>query len=119
YQYYVFSLGARESIQAGRLYYSIVDMSLNGGLGDVLSSAKGVLVDSFMSEHLTAVPGPDCNVWLLGISFLHNTLNAYEVDINGLASMPVTSALVPGGGQFGGFLGSLAITPDLETLAIA
>lgn len=118
-QYYVFSLGARESIQAGRLYYSIVDMSLNGGLGDVLSSAKGVPVDSFMSEHLTAVRGPDCNVWLLGVSFVQNTLNAYEVGINGLASRPVTSALVLGGGQYGGFLGSLAITPDLETLAIA
>src|SRR5690606_32532111 len=66
-KYYIFSLTAKEQWQqsAGQLYYSVVDMSLNGGLGDVISNRKGIFVDSFLTEKMTATLGDRCNIWLL------------------------------------------------------
>src|SRR5690606_23628606 len=63
-KYYVFSLTAIES-GMDHLYYSVVDMDLNGGLGDVVPGQQGILIDSSLSEKMTAVVGDRCNVWLL------------------------------------------------------
>lgn len=47
------------------LYYSIVDMSLNGGLGDVVAGSKGLLIDSSLTGSVIAVPGNNCDIWVL------------------------------------------------------
>lgn len=122
-QYYIFSLGAREAAYPymGRLYYSVVDMQLNGGLGDIVANAKGLLLDSQLSEHLTAVPGPDCNIWLLSVSYGHITdtiLNAYEVSIHGIDHHPVTSPILMGGGEYQGFIGAITASTDFQQIAI-
>src|SRR5690606_6872291 len=76
------------------LYYSVVDMSLNGGLGDVMVSRKGIFVDSFLTEKMTATLGNACNIWLLacGIDAIGaSNFKAYEITASGLNASPVIS----------------------------
>ena len=47
-----------------KLYYSVVDMSLNFGLGNVVVGQKNILVDSLISEKMIVIRGIDC-IWLL------------------------------------------------------
>jgi Secretion system C-terminal sorting domain len=70
-QYYIFSVeqaGGCSSLipnWKGRLAYSIVDMSLDSGLGAVIPTAMGIIMDSFMSEKMTAIPGTNCDAWVV------------------------------------------------------
>ncbi|GAA4466385.1 hypothetical protein GCM10023093_20450 [Nemorincola caseinilytica] len=66
-KYYIFSL-AYESIGAYtmcHLFYSVVDMTLNGGLGDIMPDSAGIELADSLSEKMTTVAGNDCNVWLI------------------------------------------------------
>lgn len=92
-QYYVFSLTCVEMGQnAGRLYYSIVDMTLNNGLGDVVANQKGVYIASDLDEKLTGVTGNHCNVWIMCKSHLSGVgFVAFDFKDSGLNFTPVTS----------------------------
>lgn len=120
-KYYLFSMTSFEIGVAnngmGRLYYSIVDMQLNGGLGDIVSGQKCILVDSGLTEHMTAVTGDRCNVWLLATSRQLNTLRAYEISESGINTTPVSSPLLTINGYVP--IGSIAASADRKTLAVA
>ncbi len=87
-QYYLFTQDAAEQIggpnSPGYLRYSLVDMSLNGGDGDVVATEKNIVLDSFMSEKMTVAKGAGCYYWL--ISHRHNSAayRAFKVDANGV-----------------------------------
>lgn len=118
--YYIFSLGENESsVYQGNLYYSVVDMSLNNGLGDVVTGRKGILLSRGLTEHMTAVSGNNCNIWLLVLSRADHTLKSYNIDFKGIDTIPVVSPKVAGGGVHNGILGSLDVSPDRSQLAIA
>src|SRR5690606_23847259 len=71
--YYVFSLTQSDfysnnpsyASYGGRLFYSIIDMSLDNGLGDVAPGSKWIAIDFNLTEKMIAIPGNDCNVWLV------------------------------------------------------
>ncbi len=98
-KYYIFSLTAQEyyrQYSAGNLYYSIVDMSLNGGAGDIVPNSKGILIDSFLAEKMTAVVGDRCdNIWLLTCGFTTifspSQFKAYSITPSGINTTPVIS----------------------------
>lgn len=120
-QYYIFSLGQmgltpNASPDFGKLYYSTIDMSLNNGLGDI--STKGNLLDSLLTEHMAAVCGNDCNIWLLALSRSDTTFKAYRIDANGINRTPVVSPRIGGFGIYWGMLGCIAVSPDRSKLAI-
>ena len=69
------------------LYYSIVDMSENNGLGAVIE--KGTFVDSNVQK-LTLVAGNDCNIWLVTHRGLGKAYKAYNITANGVEA-PVVS----------------------------
>lgn len=119
-KYYLFSLTCAEmginNSGMGRLYYSVIDMQLNGGLGDVVPGQKGILVDSGLTEHMAGVTGDRCNVWVLTVSRLQNTLRAYDVTESGVNNSPVISPLLPTNYYIP--LGSIAASSDRRTLAI-
>lgn len=118
HKYYIFSLGNRESsFYVGRLYYSIVDMTLNNGWGAVVS--KGNLLDSLLTEHLMGVSGTDCNIWLLVLSRADLTFKAYDITTSGISPNAVVSPRIPGGGAYGGIIGSIDISPDRNKVAVA
>jgi gliding motility-associated-like protein len=118
--YYVFSLGKIEATAQGyfgKLYYSLVDMTLNGGLGDVVAGNKGILMDSLLSEHMTAVSGNDCNIWLMVYSRTGNAFKSYNIGVGGINFTPVLSpgaalTVVPAG------IGSMDMSNDRSKMAI-
>ncbi len=89
-KYIIFSLSSFE-FDLGKLYYSVVDMSLNGGLGDVVSNRMAIMLNSDGTEKLTAVKGDKCNTWVMTRSIVANEYKAYEITSAGLNTTPVIS----------------------------
>lgn len=119
-QYYVFCLqqACNLDTRAGRLFYSIVDMTLNNGLGDVVSGSKGIKIDSFLSEKMIAVKG-DCKMWVVTHTSRTDTFKAYEITQAGLNTTPVISVTGSITGTNAYNIGAIKISPDRKKLAIA
>ncbi len=114
--YYIWSLTSLEQgSNAGRLYYSVVDMRLDNGLGAVVSNQKGILLDSVLQEKMTAVVGDRCNLWLLVCS-QNSVFKAYEITDAGVAPIPVLSP-VGTGAPDSNMVGCVAVSPDRLKLA--
>jgi hypothetical protein len=111
-KFYVFSL----TDETGYLYYSVVDMDLRSGLGDVVPGRKGILIDSLLSERMTAVLGNDCNIWLLTCSRAPN-FKAYEITASGISATPVVSATGIGGNLGFESMGCMVVSPDRTKIA--
>lgn len=77
--------------RAGKLYYSLVDMTLNSGLGDVVAGQKGIKIDSMLCDRLVAVTGPACNIWVLCMKNDGSAMHAFEVTPTGVNPNPVVS----------------------------
>lgn len=122
HQYYIFSLGCQEcGIYSGKLFYSIVDMTLNNGLGDIRPGIKGVFLDEELTEHMTAVSGDSCNIWLLLSGRTSNILKAYSIGPNGIDTQAVVSTRLPGSPVYSGQLlaGSIDVATDRSKLIMA
>jgi gliding motility-associated-like protein len=93
--YYLFSAdqGGYISPPNQGVHYSIVDMTLNAGLGDVVSTSKNILLTPPpTTEKLTAVR--HCNgvdYWVITHSFNSNTFNVYLLTSSGINANPVVS----------------------------
>lgn len=112
-KYYVFSLA---SAAFGYLWYSIVDMTLDNGLGDVVSSKKNVLLNNGpLSEKMTAVRGDNCNVWLMLHSQQTNNYLALEITPAGINPVPVTSPAVMATAP----VGVIKFSEDRQKMAVA
>ena len=86
--------------------YSLVDMTLNGGFGDVVPSEKNVHLITYdtsqqdqtlykCAEKITAVQGADCETMWVITQFV-DTFYAFKIDANGFNDLtPVTSTLPP------------------------
>lgn len=97
-KFYLFSLEGHAVINnnpplARRLYYSVIDMALDGGMGDVLSGMKNILLDSaFLGEAMIAVPGDNCDdIWLITHALDSAIFKAYHITAAGVQHTPVLS----------------------------
>jgi hypothetical protein len=121
-RYYLFTTdqeGYQEHANTG-VRYSVVDMSQDGGLGDVVT--KNVLMLPHSSEHMTAVMHQNGHdYWVLTHSLGSNLFYAFLVDANGVAAMPVVSVagIDPGTPPPDWTLGYLKGSPDGRRLAMA
>lgn len=116
--YYIFSLTCLEAgPSAFRLYYSVVNMNANGGLGDIVTTQKSILVDTLLSERMTAVVGDWCAIWLLTTSSSGPVpvLKAFEITTNGLNLTPVISPAPAT--ALDGAIGVLKVSPNGHRLA--
>ena len=85
--------------------YSVVDMSLDNGLGDVVPNQKNIELLTYdpndpedikfkCSEKITAVRGENCNsIWV--ITHFKDTFYTFFIDENGLDENPITSQVGP------------------------
>ncbi|PZF73704.1 gliding motility-associated C-terminal domain-containing protein [Taibaiella soli] len=89
-QYFFDWPGAWDNQLDDKLYYSVVDVTLNNGLGDVVPGQKDVVVDSGFATALTTFPGRRCNVWLVTHMRDTNVFKAYSITGAGVSS-PVYS----------------------------
>jgi len=119
-KYYIFSLEEAESSNPSscRLSYSIVDMALDNGLGDVDASNKGVLVTQGLTEKMIAIPGGDCNIWVLTHEKGTNQFMAFSVDEAGVNTTPVVSAAGALSGTHAYLSGVMKISPDRRKLVV-
>lgn len=127
-KYYIFTL-AGYTFDAGEpaskpfmwLTYSIVDMSQNGGLGAVV--AGPYIIDKDLSTHMTAVPGDNCNIWLMVHEKRNPVFKAYEITAAGVNLTPVVSnagyapVTIPDLGTYCHGYGCMQVTPDRKRLA--
>ena len=121
--YYVFTVD--NGIDAGDfgLNYSIVDMSLNGGLGNVTD--KNVNLLAICTEKISAVI-KDCitkSIWVITLAAENgalgpiNSYHAFEVNENGVNTTPVTSTF--NGLSIFDKRGYLKLSPDGNKLVSA
>lgn len=84
-KYYIFSLAYN-----GQLFYSMIDMSLNNGMGGIVAGKKGIGLVTGLTEKLTVVKGCN-NLWVMVRSKIANEYKAFEVNDTGMVTTPVIS----------------------------
>lgn len=115
-KYVIFQTTAFSS--PGYLSYSVVDMTLNGGLGDVVSSQKNISLGSGWTEKLCAYYNPSGNYyWVLTHRWMSDQFVAFKVDAGSIATNSVISSIgsIHNCGSTGGVhdaMGQLTISPD-------
>ncbi|SHH73301.1 gliding motility-associated C-terminal domain-containing protein [Chryseolinea serpens] len=112
-QYYIFSTDCAEDYFADGLRYSIVDMSLNNGLGDVI--LKKQYLRSPVAEKIAAVFQPNGkDVWLVAHGIQNNEFYTYSITAGiGFNPVPIVSAT---GQIHTGGRGYLKFSPNGERL---
>ncbi len=98
--------------------YSIVDMSLNSGLGDV--TVKNVNLFMNATEKLTAVAHSNgVDFWIITHQVGNNSINAYLLTAAGFNSTPVVSSVGPAINTAYDATGYLKVSPDATRMAMA
>jgi len=87
-QYYLFT--CTDVYSSFGFRYSIVDMTLNGGLGDV-TSTKNVLLEDSTTEQCVAICAGNGNVWVLTRQF-NPVWFAYKIDATGIEPAVISNA---------------------------
>lgn len=128
-QFYIFSVGAWGGMNTtsfgspGSFNLNLVDMTLNGGLGDV--TVKNQVILSPVCEKLTATL--HCNgvdYWVVVHKYNSDKFYSYLLTSGGLSAVPVISTIgimhadTLGGNGFSA-IGYMKISPDGKKLALA
>lgn len=102
----------------GYLHYTVVDMSLNNGLGDVIVSQKNISLGTGWTEKLCAYYNSSGNnYWVLTHKWNSNQFVAFNVNATSIATSSVVSSIgsVHSCGSYSGVhdaMGQLTISPD-------
>lgn len=102
----------------GQLHYTVVDMSLNAGLGGVVSTQKNISLGTGYTEKLCAYYNTaGGNYWVLTHRWNSNQFVAFDVNSNSIATSSVVSSIgsVHNCGSYGAAhdaLGQLTISRD-------
>ena len=92
--YYIFTVDSEEKFFAlvNGHRYSVVDMTLQGGLGDV--TTKNVLLHAPATEKLTAAKHSNgCDIWIITHEWGNNNFRAYLLDSSGVNTSPVITSI--------------------------
>ncbi|PHS05386.1 MAG: CUB protein, partial [Kordia sp.] len=134
--YYVFTVDEPHHDETAAsnhgLNYSVIDMSLIGGDGDVIAAQKNIPLVTYdvsnsqenkykCSEKITAVRSGDCNSFWVVTHFINNYYS-FKVDGAGVDANPVistTPVTVPLSGYRRNSLGYLKASPEGDKLAVA
>ncbi|MFC4634084.1 T9SS type B sorting domain-containing protein [Dokdonia ponticola] len=117
--YYIFTVD--EEAGPDGLNYSEVDITLNGGLGDVTTN-KNILLTTPTTEKLTAIRNAtDDGFWVVSHAYESNDFLAYQVTNAGVSITPIISSVGTfiGGNDFSVAIGAIKISPDGTKLAVA
>lgn len=118
-QYYLFTLDAVEDVPPfglGKLRYSVIDMSLNSGLGDVVATQKNIVLEDSLCEKMVLIPGDACNYWLIVHHVSKPIYYAFKIDAGGIHTIPVVSTGILQG-MMG--IGMMAVSPDTRRITLS
>ncbi|MCX6276008.1 MAG: T9SS type A sorting domain-containing protein, partial [Bacteroidetes bacterium] len=117
--YYIFTVP--EFASANGFRYSIVDMSLQGGRGEVV--LKNQLLFAPSAEKIASIyNAQDNSYWVIAHQWGNNNFAAYKLSPGGLDTVPVISSVghINMGGVYGGWhdaTGEMSISPDGTKIA--
>lgn len=116
--YYIFTLKGWMDFPA-EISYSIVDMSLNGGLGAV--TVKNQLILSYGTERVTVVKHTNnLNFWIVFHEWNSNLFYSFLLSGAGLSMTPIVSAVgSTHSGFFGNGAGYMTSNPEGNRIAVA
>ncbi len=122
-KYYLFSLTHEGDIYPaptkGCLFYSVVDMSLDNGNGDVETVRKNIILDTNrLSEAMIAIPGCNNDVWLVVHTYDQSATahyyKAYHITEAGINPEPVVSQ-----GKIKAFNSYMSVSPDRRSIVLS
>ncbi len=108
-KYYIFSL---DDIGTGTMAYSVVDITLHGGLGDVVTPS-GLYMGNRFSEKMIAVTGNHCDIWVITRRADSAVFWSYKITAAGIQPPVVSST----GFFYPSTVGEIRISPDRRHLA--
>ncbi len=120
--YYVFSLDNYEDFfsgGAGRLAYSVVDMNLDGGAGDVIASTRGHIISDSLSEKMVAIRGISNDIWLLTHRYEKKQFYAFHITSSGIDTVPVISSSGAVNDSICYEAGTIKVSPDQTKIAVS
>jgi hypothetical protein len=113
--FYIFTNDCWENIGAAGFRYSVVNMKLNGGFGDVI--IKNILLFAPSVEGLAAVKHANGrDIWVMTHEFNSNNFFAYKISNTGINNEPIISAV---GSIYTDFWVYLRFSPNGKKLASA
>ena len=120
--YYIFTADCSENLFVNGYNFSVVDMRLNGGSGNV-TAQKNIGLYSPSSERLTAVKAANgIDYWVITKGFNNNRFTVYKIDCNGINLTPVISDVgvvhTDNQAQFSG-AGAIKVSPDGKKVCVA
>jgi len=89
-KYYIFVASQSEDFPKLYLRYSTVDMALENGLGNLVQ--KNIILDSGVSEMLTAIGTGGCEKWIIDHKRGETVFHAFRLTAAGLDAAPVVSS---------------------------
>ncbi|WP_162200470.1 T9SS type B sorting domain-containing protein [Kordia jejudonensis] len=95
--------------------YSVVDISLDGGLGAVTDKNVNLMPNT--SEKVSATLSNDGNYWV--VTHYLDSFYAFKITAAGVNTVPVVSATSFNVNNYRNFRGNMKISPDGKKLAIA
>jgi hypothetical protein len=105
-----------EQFNGNGVRYSVVDMTLNGGLGDIVAGQKNVFLFQTNSEKLEVVPASDgLSYWLLTHDNPGDTFYSFKIDNIGIQTTPVINQI---GGTHGNGAGHMKINKQFNKIAV-
>ncbi|WP_207496775.1 gliding motility-associated C-terminal domain-containing protein [Aridibaculum aurantiacum] len=110
--YWVFTLTDQQG--AGDLHYSIVDITLDGGKGDVVAGSKNIFLTSGLTEKIVAAKATICGIWILVHRRLSSEFIAYFLSSKGLQA-PVFSNV---GSTHMSPVGTMKVSADNKKIAV-
>ena len=113
--YYIFTVDGASG-NGGGLNYSEVDMTLDGGLGDI-NANKNILIVSNTCEKITVITHPNnSDFWIIIRLENSNTYHAYLLTSTGINMIPVITNIGP---IYFSAIGYLKSSPDGSKIAAA
>ncbi|QHI34971.1 Microbial collagenase [Kordia antarctica] len=117
-KYYVFCVD--DNFSQGGLYYSIVDLTLNGGTGDIVAGQKNILLLQRSAEKIAAISDDGDGFWVIsyagqtGNESNFTTYHSFRVTTTGIDTNSVTSTYPNCASSDG--RGYLKISPDSQNV---
>lgn len=119
--YYIFTADGWRNHGTGGYCYSILDMSLNGGLGDIAITAINRKILGPSAERLTlASHANGMDSWLV-VKDIGKRYYSYQISCNGISSDPVVSIVGINLDSLSNFFseGDLKVSPDNKLIAVS
>lgn len=115
-QYYLFTTDCGENLGADGFRYNLIDMTLNGGNGDVVSSQKRVLLFAPSTEMNSAtLHSNGTDFWIVAHEFNNNNFRVYKADNTGLNIIPTIFSI---GLNINDFYSCLKFSPNGKMLGM-